>query len=189
MHTIFKSAGTLRPYEDADGEKVNKDLRGRVAAHVKYRLRTSPDQPLVVEIYGYNIMGFGQAIYKLDLDNGVSFTGRTYGSGPLGSPTLQKIHMVDVREPLLGLFPNLANQPHPEVDEIVFGIVSSRPLAHMLCTTRGWSSRGRPFLFIEGPCQRINGEDVSAGLRTSFAFHTENSRSVSVLHPTTGGSL
>ena len=150
MHTVFKCAGTLRPVEDAGGEWVRKDRVWRVNAHLKYRLKASPEQPLVVDIYGYNIMGFGRAIYRLDLDNGVSLTGRTYGVGPLDSPELQKVHMVDVREPLIGLFPDLASQPPPEVDTFVFGIVSSRPLAYMSCRTRGWSIPGRPFHFIEG---------------------------------------
>ena len=59
--------------------------------------------------------------------------------------------MFDVRERLIGLFPDRATKAKPEIDSLVFGVVSSAPLAKGACTTRGWSSPGRPFLFIEGP--------------------------------------
>ena len=151
MHTICKVDGTLQGIEDGGGETVSKDVVLPVTAHLKYELRPSPVQPLIVDLYGAHIWGFGGAIYRLALKNGIVLTGKVRSYGSLTSDELQRARMFDVREGIIGLFPDRASKCKPEIDTFVFGIVSSEPLAEMACTTPGWASSGRPFLFIEGP--------------------------------------
>ena len=135
--------------ENAEGKPVTTDWTWPVSAHVKYKLKPSPVQPLIVEIYGYNIIGLGQHVDKLVLENGVTLTGRTSGAmGLLNTGELKKLRMFDVRESFLRFFPDNANQKPSDVDALVFGVVSSRPLGSGLCGN-GWARPGLPFSFVE----------------------------------------
>ena len=166
MHTIFKAKGTLQILEDAEGEPVTGDWKWPVTAHVKYRLKPSPIQPLIVEIYGYNLVGLGQHVDRLVLENGVTITGCTHGPiGLLRTGEIKRLRMFDVREKSLRLFPDNANQNPSNVDALVFGVVSSRPLGYGLCRN-GWARPGRPFSFVEQlPRYRVKGSWSSGALR------------------------
>ena len=133
--------------KDASGKPVENDREHSVFVDAKYELQPSPHQPLVLDIYGYNLVGFGQCVEKLTLENGVILTGRTRGgSMKMGTGELRKIRMFDVEERLLRLYPDRADStPSPEIDSVVFGIVSSDFLG-----SSGMARPGFPFSYVEG---------------------------------------
>ena len=133
--------------KDASGKPVENDREHSVFVEAKYELQPSPHQPLVLDIYGYNLVGFGQCVEKLTLENGVILTGRTRGgSMNMGTGELRKIRMFDVEERLLRLYPDRADStPSPEIDSVVFGIVSSDFLG-----SSGMARPGFPFSYMEG---------------------------------------
>ena len=147
MHRIFRATGTLHMVKDARGEPVKNDWEDDVVVDVKYELKPSPHQPLVVDIYGYDLVALGQCTEKLILDNGVVFTGRTRGgSTQCNTGALRKVRMFDVEEQKLQLYPEKAHSPPPpEIDAVVFGIVSSKPLG-----SSAWARPGFPFSYTEG---------------------------------------
>ena len=160
MHTICNTRGTLEFIEDGDGKAVDSDLKWAVQAHLQYELQPSPRQPLIVNIYGQNLVWMGNSIARLVLHDGVTLTGPTHGVGNILA--VDRLVMFDVREKLFGLQPAGGDQPPEELDSVVFGVVSSSPLGRGSCTTRGWSRPGRPFQFIEGALPE---ERVGKGLR------------------------
>ena len=147
MHKIFRTKGNLRLVKDVSGKPVENDLKHSVIVDAKYELRPSPHQPLALDIYGYNLVGFGQCVEKLTLENGVILTGRTRGgSMKMGTGELRKIRMFDVEERMLRLYPDRADStPSPEIDSVVFGIVSSDFLG-----SSGMARPGFPFSYVEG---------------------------------------
>ena len=147
MHKIFRTTGNLRLVKDASGKPVENDRELSVFVDAKYELQPSPHQPLVLDIYGNNLVGFGQCVEKLTLDNGVILTGRTRGrSMKMGTGELRKIRMFDVEERMLQLYPDRADSTaSPEIDSVVFGIVSSDFLG-----SSGMARPGFPFSYVEG---------------------------------------
>ena len=148
MQKLFTTMGKLCWLEDANGEPVSGTLAEPrpVLAHVKYELKPSPHQPLLVDIHGRGLWGMGQR-ERLTLDNGVVLTGRTWG-GVLGgdSSEIRRITMIDVEEPKMELHPTEAGPPPLNLDAAVLGIVSSEPLGHGSCA-KGWARPGDPFSF------------------------------------------
>ena len=146
MHKIFRSTGKLRLVKDASGKPVENDREHSVFVDAKYELQPSPHQPLVLDIYGYNLVGFGQCVEKLTLDNGVILTGRMRGGSiKMGTGELRKIRMFDVEERMLQLYPDRADSPSLEIDSVVFGIVSSDFFG-----SSGMARPGFPFSYVEG---------------------------------------
>ncbi len=84
----------------------------------------------------------------------MTLTGRTFVVGRLDPNQISQQRMVDVRETGIRLFPDEFKETSPEIDTVVFGVVSSDPLANGACTTPGWARPGRPFLLVEMPPQR-----------------------------------
>ena len=152
MQRIFRTTGTLHHVTDGNGEPVKQDWKRHVMVDAKYELKVSPYQPLTLDIYGYNLVAFGQCVERLVLDNGVVLTGRTRGGGfgyPGEPPKIQKIRMLDVEEAKIKLYPEEANEAvTPEIDSAVFSVVSSGPLN--LCGN-GFSSPSKPFTFTKNP--------------------------------------
>ena len=147
MHKIFRAEGTLHTVSDARGKRVNDDWERHVIVDAKYELRPSPQKPLVVEIYGYDLVGLGRCTEKLVLDNGVVLTGRTQGGSfrkHNESPKIHRIQMLDVQERRVDLYPTHAKEDAPEIDSAVFGVVSSYPLDKC---GNGFASPSRPFTF------------------------------------------
>ena len=147
MHKIFSTKGNLRLVKDASGMPIENSWEQRVTVVAKYKLQASPHQPLVLDVYGYDLVGFGQCVEKLTLDNGVILTGRTRGgSMKMGTGELRKIRMFDVEERMLQLYPDRADSTaSPEIDSVVFGIVSSDFLG-----SSGKARPGFPFSYVEG---------------------------------------
>ena len=147
MHKIFSTKGILRLVKDASGKPVENGREHSVTVNAKYKLQASPHQPLVLDVYGYDLVGFGQCVEKLTLDNGVILTGRTRGgSMKMGTGDLRKIRMFDVKEEMLQLYPDRADSPpSPEIDSVVFGIVSS-----YFFGSSGMARPGFPFSYVEG---------------------------------------
>lgn len=148
MQTIFKTTGVLHWVTDANGDPVKNDWPAwNVAVSAKYELRPSPHQPLVLRIYGYNLVASPQCTYKLVLDNGVVLTGRAGGSLRLfrsdEPPTLQNIRMFDIDQRKLELHPNKATSDTPGIDAAVFSIVSSRPFG----IGNGFARPSMPFTY------------------------------------------
>ena len=154
--------------KDAMGDSVNNDRECAVGVEVKYELRPSPHQPLVVDIYGYNLLGLGQCTDELVLDNGVVLTGRTRGgSSKFNTGERRRMRMFDIEQQMLQLYPERAGSPtSPEIDAVVFGVVSSEPLG-----SSGWARPGLPFSYIEGvlPERRPKGTWSSEALRIVHA--------------------
>ena len=153
MKTLFRSPGKLFYLEDAKGNSVpegSAEIARPVLVDTKYELRPSPHQPLVVDIYGYNLMCFGQTRERLVLDNGVVLTGRTYGGGLIRGKEdqIKKMNMDDVEESIVQLHPRNAGPKLQEIDSAVFAVVSSKPLGFGSCTN-GWACPGNPFTFTE----------------------------------------
>ena len=153
MKKLFSSAGKLYHLEDAKGNPVSGDfseIAYPVWVDVKYELRPSPHQPLVVDIYGRKLMSFGQTRERLELDNGVVLTGGTWGGGVIRNKEdqINKINMFDVEESLIHLHPrNFCSTPQ-EIDTAVFAVVSSWPLGNG-SRSNGWAYTGEPFSFTE----------------------------------------
>lgn len=147
MHTIFTCLGKLRIITDASGNPTKHEWERPVFVHAKYELHPSPRQPLVLEIYGYNLVGLDPCVEKLTLDNGVVLNGRTNGGSlEFNTGDLRKIRMFDVKETLLQLYPDRGNSlQEPEIDSVIFGVVSSKFLG-----TSGWAKPGLPFSYVEG---------------------------------------
>ena len=133
--------------KDASGKPVENGREHSVIVDAKYELQPSPHQPLVLDIYGYNLVGFGQCVENLTLNNGVILTGRTRGgSMKVGTGELRKIRMFDVEERMLRLYPDRADSPPSlEIDSVVFGIVSSDFFG-----SSGKARPGFPFSYMEG---------------------------------------
>lgn len=175
MQKLFRTPGKLYWLEDATKRPVSKATAEKIAfpvlVDVKYELKPSPHQPLVVEIYGRNLIGLGQTRERLVLDNGVVLTGRTRGGGgELNTDEIKKMGMFDVEEPLIELYPTHANSPSPEMDAAVFGVVSSRPLGSGSCTN-GVARPGLPFSFRETFPKQLGKTAWSAG---ALRLHHDN---------------
>ena len=155
MKKIFRTSGKLYHLEDAEGNPTPKEfaeIAYPVLVDVKYELRPSPHQPIVVEIYGFNLMSFGQTKERLVLDNGVILTGRTMGGGSVRGEEnqIKKLNMIDVEEQAIQLHRNKSCPTLPEIDAAVFAVVSSYPLGHGTYGN-GWASPGAPYTFTEAP--------------------------------------
>ena len=152
MQQLFRTTGKLHWLEDGNGKPVPKDIAEivfPVLVDVKYELKPSPHQPLVVEIYGHGRIGIGPTRKKLVLDNGVVLTGRTSGGGwNVNTNEIKKMYMFDVEEAMIELYPTYADSPSPEIDAAVFGVVSSDPLGSGSCS-KGEARPGFPFSFRE----------------------------------------
>ena len=134
--------------KDDTGEPVKHDWERSVVVDVKYELKPSPRQPLIIDIYGYNLFGLGQT-EKLVLDNGVVLTGRTEGgSGEMNTGEIKRMRMFDVEESGIELHPMEAGGASPEIDSAVFGVLSSNPLDSC---GHGFSSPSRPFTYTRNP--------------------------------------
>ena len=148
MQKLFTTMGKLYWLESPDGEPVSGILAEPrpVRVDVKYELKPSPYQPLVVNIYGRDLWGMGQR-ERLELDNGLVLTGRTWG-GVLGgdSGKIRRVRMIDVEEPKIELHPTEVGSPSLNLDTAVLGIVSSEPLGHGSCAN-GVARPGYPFSF------------------------------------------
>ena len=114
MHTIVSTKGKLHWLTDANGNPVSGEWPAwDVAVDLKYELRPSPHQPLVVDIHGSEIFCSLQCTYKLILDNGVVLTGRASGGSTSKSgepPKLRKVRMFNVDETLIQLCPLACSQ-------------------------------------------------------------------------------
>ena len=152
MQTLFRTTGRLLFLEDDEGEPVDgpmADIAYPVVVVVKYELRPSPQQALVVDIYSRGMIGFGQTKEKLVLDNGVELVGRTLGgSVRAGENYLSKVRMVDIEQTLLKLDPVRAVDSPSDIDAAVFGVVSTQPLGSGSCAN-GLACPGYPFSFTE----------------------------------------
>lgn len=147
MQRIFRTKGKLCSLEDASGEPVSGVLaEGRpVLVDAKYELKPSPQQPLQVDIYGWDLFGMGQTRDRLILDNGVVLTGRTYGGGIGGGRSeVRRMRLFDIEEQKLELHPEEAKSSSPEIDAALLGVVSTYPIAHGICA-KGVARPGFPF--------------------------------------------
>ena len=154
MHTIFKTTGKFHWLTDANGDPIKNDWSAwNVGVEAKYELRPSPHQPLVLDIFGYNLVASPQCTYKLVLDNGVVLTGRARGG--LGSfsseepPKLRNIRMFDVDQTKLELHPEEATSETPDIDAAVFSVVSSGPFG----IGNGFARPSMPFTYTTNPEQ------------------------------------
>ena len=152
MHTICKLRGTLRSLEEVNGNRTETGSLGErpVLAHLKYHLSASPREPLIVEITGRLLFAIG-SLERLTLANGIVLTGRSSVIGPLDPNTVTYQRMFDVEEEAIRLVPDETGPRPQEIDTVVFGIVSSSPLAQGACAASLWGRPGRPFLFLESP--------------------------------------
>ena len=152
MHTIVRTTGKLHWLTDASGKSVDgKWPAWDVAVDLKYEVRPSPHQPLVVDVYGRALFGSTQCTYKLVLENGIVLTGRSSGGNMLKlgeAPKVRKIRMFDIQEDLIQLYPSHATDTPREVDSVVFGIVSSYPLPEV---GNGFARSSRPFTYTNAP--------------------------------------
>ena len=155
MHTIFESIGTLRPITDYDGNPIEHDRFIRnVIARAKYELKPSPHQSFVLEIYGYDLIGFGAGKWteELTLENGLVFRGKCSGGGMRRSgapPEIRKVQMHDVwveseETARSTIILNPSERPSPprnnEIDAAVFGVVGNTSLG-----SNGVARPGFPF--------------------------------------------
>ena len=167
MQRIFRAKGRLFWVEDAKGEPVSGVLAEGwpVLVDIKYELKPSPHQPLRVDIYGPNLWGMGQTKDRLELDNGVVLTGRSYGGGFGGKRgEVRRIRLVDVEEPKLELHPTEAASSSSDVDAAILGVVSSHPLGHGACVN-GVARPGFPFSFRTSLPKELKGGWSTAALR------------------------
>ena len=133
--------------KDRSGKPVSTPIEWSVAVDAKYELRPSPHQPLILEIYGYNLIGIGQTVEKLVLDNGITLTGRTMGGGgELNTGEIKRMRMFDLEQRRIVLRPTNAGSPLTEIDSVVFAVVSSNPLGRADCSN-GVARPGFPFSF------------------------------------------
>ena len=152
MHTIVSINGTLEWLTDASGKPISNEWPTcDVHVDLKYELRPSPHQPLIVDIRESVLFASTQCTYRLTLDNGVVLTGRASGVGtfsPGETPQVGKIRMMDVNESLIQLYPTHADDAPQEIDSAVFGVVSSHPIRSV---GNGLASPSRPFTYAETP--------------------------------------
>ncbi len=153
MHTIVSTKGKLHWLTDVNGNPVSGEWPAwDVAVDLKYELRASPHQPLVVDIHGSEIFCSPQCTYKLILDNGVVLTGRASG-GVFDSgepPKVRKVRMFNVDERLIQLYPSHAASAPQAFDSAVFSVVSSHPIKDI---GNGFVSPSRPFTYARTPDQ------------------------------------
>ena len=154
MHTIVSTKGKLYWLTDANGNPVSAEWPAwNVGVDLKYELRPSPHQPLVVDIHGSEIFCSLQCTYKLILDNGVVLTGRASGGGPSnsGEPAkVRKVRMFNVEERLIQLYPSHAAKTPQAIDSAVFCVFSSHLLKRI---GNGYASPSRPFTYARTPDQ------------------------------------
>ena len=146
---IFRSSGKLYWLEDDKDTPISKEFSFPVCVDVNYELKPSPQQPVKAVVYGNGLMGLGQNRERVVLDNGVVLTGRTIGGSIGRERKVEKIKMFDVEEDIIHLHPTMAQSPtegEPEIDSVVFGVVSSNPLGRGLCSN-GVARPGQPFSF------------------------------------------
>ena len=156
MHTIFETTGKFHWVTDANGEPIKNDRPvWNVAVEAKYELRPSPSQPLVLYVYGYNLVASPQCTYKLVLDNGVVLTGRAQGGfgsfNADGTPKLKKIRMFDVDQTKLELHPYEATSDTPDIDAAVFSVISSDPFGIGNGNGNGYARPSIPFSYTTNP--------------------------------------
>ena len=154
MHRIFKTTGKFHWVTDAKGDPINNDMPGwDVFVDAKYQLKPTPQQPLVLDVYGYNLLASPQCAYKLVLDNGVVLTGRASGGSisnrPNESSKLQHIRMFDFDQTKLELHPNEPAPHSSAIDAAVFGIVSSA----LSSIGNGFARPSIPFSYTKDPDQ------------------------------------
>ena len=151
MHKVFRSPGELRALTDFNGDPIEHDFSRKVLVDARYELKPSPHQPLILDIYGYDLSaGAGRWTERLSLDNGLVLTGKISGGMAFRSgesPRLRRIRMFDVKQTMLHLDPDqTAQQGNVEIDAAVFAVVSSDPLASGACS-EGAARPGFPFSF------------------------------------------
>ena len=159
MKKIFESAGNLYFHRDFEGKPASDAMQAhplRMYAVVSYELKPYPQSPLTVDLYGHRLMGwgFGRMQYRLELDNGITLTGKALGGGfrPNDPDKSNRISMFDIQEAAIVL--GADNCPIPrengrlrcKVDRYVFGVVSSQPLGTGACRN-GLARPGFPFSF------------------------------------------
>ena len=145
MRRIFRTTGKLHSVKDAAGEPVEHDWERSVCVDAKYELKQSPRQPLIIDIYGHNLIGLGQGLEKLVLDNGVVLTGKTSGGGgEMNTGEIKRMRMFDIEESKIELHPAEAGGASPEIDSAVFGVLSSNPLGSC---GNGFAYPSRPFTY------------------------------------------
>ena len=150
---IFECPGRIKLVEDADGEAV--DPRGRavpVYAKAYYKVGASNDEAIRIDLYGRNrfeLIGTGQTLNQIDLENGVELRGRLAGAGwPKGNEDkITKGGLYDIREDVVQLYPHTAVQPDDfQFDRLILPLAASHPLGIGLCGARGFAAiPGRPF--------------------------------------------
>lgn len=158
MQRVFRTKGKLCLLEDANGEPVSGVLaEGRpVLVDVKYELKPSPQQPLQVDIYGWDLLSMGQTRDRLILENGVVLTGRSYGGGiRSGRSEVNKIRLVDIEEGKIELYPTVAGSRPTEMDSALLGVVSTHPLAHGVCA-QGVARPAFPFSYRTELPKKLN---------------------------------
>ena len=154
MHKIFQSYGKLHVLTDSNGEPVKHNWTRNVFVNARYELKPSPQQPLILDIYGYDLMGWGgRMTEKLELENGVVLKGRVSGGGLSKSgepPKLRKIRMFNIEESKIELYPDEAKNSSSgvDLDAAIFGIVSSDPLAKG-AYSKGAAHPGFPFSYSD----------------------------------------
>ena len=149
MHKVFRTTGKLHLVKDASGKPVSNEFEWPVIVNAMYELKPSPQQPVIIEIYGQNLIGMGQTLEKLVLDNGITLTGRTIGGGgQLNTREIKKMRMFDLEQGKIVLRPTTAGSPVTDIDSVVFGVVSSNPLGRANCSN-GVARPGFPFSFRE----------------------------------------
>ncbi|MYF50638.1 MAG: hypothetical protein F4220_10885 [Gammaproteobacteria bacterium] len=169
MHTIFRTTGELHWTHDASGNPIKGEvvdlLAHKVAVCAKYELRPAPRQPLILDIYGYDLLASHQCSYKLVLDNGVSLTGKASG-GSFPSKDLQHVSMYDVDLGKLQLYPDSADQDDAtELDAAVFGILSSSPFV----ADNAMARPGFPFSYAKEPKRPIRTKWSSSASHFQYA--------------------
>ena len=133
--------------KDASGKPVSNRFEWPVIVNAKYELKPAPQQPLIIEIYGPNLIGMGQTLDRLVLDNGITLTGRTIGGGgKLNTGEIKRMRMFDLEPGKIVLRPTNAGSPSPNIDSAVCGVVSSHPLGRDNCAN-GVARPGFPFSF------------------------------------------
>lgn len=159
MQRLFRAIGRLFWIEDAHGNKISKfPVNGLpVLVDIHYELKPLPHSPLMIEIYGRNLVVTGRTRKRLELDNGVVLTGRILGGGFGGDNSeIRKVRFVDVEEQKIELFPTEADSSSSDVDSVVVGLVSSCPLGHGICAN-GVARPGFPFSYRKDFPKNIKG--------------------------------
>lgn len=147
---IVESKGRLDLIETGDGEPIAPPgiPLGPVRVVMHYKVRYATAQALDIDIYGYNLLGFGRKA-RVTLDNGIVLTGRAFGgTSGFRRKVMSRCRMVDVSEQKIAL---PAEAPdNLECDRVVVPLTFRGPLAYAGCTTYGYSVRpGHPFSMTE----------------------------------------